>query len=113
MEINLVTKIKADTLIVKSVYFTCVLCGEALYWDEGSLLYYVALVHQNGSTECLDKTELVEPTEDGVWIVYGWDTMPYPLYLSKTELEAYKYVQDLGFFAFVKFWKFGDEFGSE
>lgn len=55
----------------------------------------------------------------GVWVVYGWsDLIPYPLYLAKDEVDADKYIEDVNKIdrqaqATKKFWKFGDEFGTE
>jgi hypothetical protein len=50
---------------------------------------------------------------DGVWIVYGWDTMPYPLYISKDELLARRYMEVIGYPVFIKFWAYNSEFGRD
>ena len=55
----------------------------------------------------------VKEEREGVWIIYGWDTMPYPLFIEKDELKARQYQNALGYYTFIKFWKFGDEFGTE
>lgn len=55
--------------------------------------------------------ELVD-AKDGAWIVFGYDTGPYPLYLSKDEISAHRYAQEVGYPVHVKFWIFGEEFGT-
>jgi hypothetical protein len=50
---------------------------------------------------------------DGVWIIYGWDTMPYPLFISNDELKARQYMEVLGYSSHIKFWRFNTEFGYE
>lgn len=47
----------------------------------------------------------------GVWFVYGYDTMPYPLFISNDELKARQYQADVGYYTWIKFWEFNSEFG--
>lgn len=57
--------------------------------------------------------------QDGVWIVYeaqqnlfGGNLGFIPLYIHKDELMARRYQEALGFLTHVKFWIFGEEFGT-
>jgi hypothetical protein len=50
---------------------------------------------------------------DGIWIVYGWDMNPYPLYISKDELLARRYMEIIGYPVFIKFWAYNSEFGRD
>jgi hypothetical protein len=53
-----------------------------------------------------------QPSITGVWIVYGWDTMPYPIFMSNNELQARTFGGNLGHYAWVKFWEFGTEWSN-
>lgn len=57
------------------------------------------------------------PENPGAWVVYGIDCdMPYPLFLSSTESDAHQYVVDvreLRINVGIKFWEFGDEWGTK
>lgn len=48
----------------------------------------------------------------GIWFVYGWETMPYPLFIADNEEQAQIYQGKVGYPTWLKFWKFGDEFGA-
>lgn len=51
------------------------------------------------------------PVPDGAWIVYGLDTMAYPLFLSMNELEARRWAGNNGY-GIVKFWAFGTDWST-
>lgn len=46
---------------------------------------------------------------NGVWVVYGLEIRAYPLFISRDELTALRFVEKLGYYAYVKFWKFDTE----
>lgn len=74
------------------------------------------------SKECQEIT-LVDPRlvddREGVWVVYqigDWSKVPMPLYLTLTEADARLYVSSLeriNQVGHIKFWRLGDEFGTE
>lgn len=70
-------------------------------------------IHDMPWYDCPDCSQGPEP---GVWMVFGTgEPMPYPLYLGKDMEDAHRYVFDvaaLGVATEVKFWLFGDEFGT-
>lgn len=51
-----------------------------------------------------------EASPEGVWFVYGIDTMPYPIMVNKDEVDARRFANELGYFVYVKFWPFGVKF---
>lgn len=46
----------------------------------------------------------------GVWFVYGYDTSPFPMFISVDELSARRYQERLGYPTFLTFWNYDTEF---
>lgn len=61
----------------------------------------------------LGQQRIKDDKKVGIWIVYGYDTMPYPLFIADNKQQAQEYQGKVGYYTFLKFWKFGDEFGAE
>lgn len=51
-----------------------------------------------------------EPTPKGIWFVYGYDTMPYPMFMSDDEIIARRWQEKLGYYTYIIFWENGTEF---
>jgi hypothetical protein len=49
---------------------------------------------------------------NGVWIVYGIQTLVYPMFISKDELIARRFMEKLGSRVWIKFWKFDTEWSN-
>lgn len=45
---------------------------------------------------------------DGVWVVYDYDTTPYPISIWGEEIQALRQREMLGY-GRVSFWKFGTQ----
>lgn len=50
----------------------------------------------------------------GIWIVYGYDTMPYPIavFAEDDELHARRFQDNIGYPTQIKFWEFGVEWSN-
>lgn len=61
---------------------------------------------------CKEYDEFIKQ-QPGAWVVWVYgDAGPQCLFLHSEEIEAHRYVQQLGYPANVKFWIFGEEFGT-
>ena len=50
---------------------------------------------------------------EGVWVVYAQDLQITPLYVDPDELEARRYQEQVGYYTYLKFWRFCTEWGAE
>lgn len=95
------------------------LCG-LLFESEGPLTIIDSKVTCpeciNGVANKIGQAEAniaIEATENGVWIVYGHDTIDYPMFVSDQEIEALRYVSHMvNMHPQIRFWKFGEEWGT-
>ena len=81
--------------------------------DEDTVVYYDDRVNCPDCITMLMLFSRQPEKSEGVWVVYGYDTTPYPLFCHNDELEARRYQEKIGYFTHIKFWKFGDEWGAE
>lgn len=56
----------------------------------------------------VDEFRARQGKKPGVWVVYAYDTSPYPIKAFEEEIDAHRYKESISF-GFVKFWEAGTE----